>query len=117
MGFSALSAEEIARFAKDGFVIRNALLDEEEIALLRDMACHDRHLDHRSFGVQDGGGRKARLAIWNHPGDDIYGAISRSRRIVEPMEQLLGGEVYHYHSKMILKEARTGGAWEWHQDY
>jgi len=33
------------------------------------------------------------------------------------MEQLLGGEVYHYHTKMMLKEPRVGGAWEWHQDY
>jgi ectoine hydroxylase-related dioxygenase (phytanoyl-CoA dioxygenase family) len=33
------------------------------------------------------------------------------------MERLLGGEVYHYHHKLILKEPRTGGAWEWHQDY
>lgn len=30
---------------------------------------------------------------------------------------LLGGEVYHYHHKMILKEAKSGGAWAWHQDY
>ena len=29
----------------------------------------------------------------------------------------LGGEVYHYHSKMILKDPEVGGAWEWHQDY
>jgi ectoine hydroxylase-related dioxygenase (phytanoyl-CoA dioxygenase family) len=41
----------------------------------------------------------------------------RSERIVNAMERLLGGEVYHYHHKMILKEPRTGGAWEWHQDY
>jgi ectoine hydroxylase-related dioxygenase (phytanoyl-CoA dioxygenase family) len=33
------------------------------------------------------------------------------------MEAFLGGEVYHYHSKMMLKEPRVGGAWEWHQDY
>jgi ectoine hydroxylase-related dioxygenase (phytanoyl-CoA dioxygenase family) len=33
------------------------------------------------------------------------------------MERLLGGEVYHYHHKMILKEPFSGGAWEWHQDY
>ena len=32
-------------------------------------------------------------------------------------EQILGGEVYHYHSKMILKDAKVGGAWTWHQDY
>ena len=32
-------------------------------------------------------------------------------------EQVLGGEVYHYHSKMIMKDAKVGGAWTWHQDY
>ena len=32
-------------------------------------------------------------------------------------EQLLGDEVYHFHHKMMLKEPRVGGAWEWHQDY
>jgi ectoine hydroxylase len=36
---------------------------------------------------------------------------------VNRMEQILGGEVYHYHTKMMLKEPRVGGAWEWHQDY
>ena len=30
---------------------------------------------------------------------------------------VLGGEVYHYHSKLMLKEPFVGGAWEWHQDY
>jgi ectoine hydroxylase-related dioxygenase (phytanoyl-CoA dioxygenase family) len=33
------------------------------------------------------------------------------------MEQLIGGEVYHYHSKLTAKEPYEGGAWEWHQDY
>ena len=31
--------------------------------------------------------------------------------------QLLGAEVYHYHTKLMMKEARTGGAHIWHQDY
>jgi len=37
-------------------------------------------------------------------------------RIVDAVEQLLATRL-HYHSKMILKDARTGGAWAWHQDY
>ena len=55
--------------------------------------------------------------LWNHPGDDLYGMFSRNRRIVDRVEELLTDEPYHYHSKMIMKEARTGGAWAWHQDY
>src|ERR1700753_1622734 len=43
--------------------------------------------------------------------------VARSKSIVSCAEKLLGGEVYHYHSKMIMKDARVGGAWAWHQDY
>ena len=58
-----------------------------------------------------------RLSLWNHPGDGIYGMFARCERMVRLCEALLGGEVYHYHSKMILKDAKVGGAWAWHQDY
>ena len=34
------------------------------------------------------------------------------------MQALLGGEeIYHYHSKLMMKDPRTGGAHVWHQDY
>ena len=44
--------------------------------------------------------------------------VSRSERVVTTFEELLGsGELYHYHSKLMMKEARTGGQHVWHQDY
>jgi ectoine hydroxylase-related dioxygenase (phytanoyl-CoA dioxygenase family) len=43
--------------------------------------------------------------------------FARCERMVRSVEKLLGGEVYHYHSKMIMKDAKVGGAWAWHQDY
>jgi len=57
------------------------------------------------------------MSLWNHPGDVIYGMFGRCRRIVDSMEKLLEGEVYHYHSKMILKDQKGRGTWAWHQDY
>jgi len=57
------------------------------------------------------------MSLWNQPGNGIYGMVARSRRIVDSMEKILNGEVYHYHSKMILKDPEVGGAWTWHQDY
>ena len=57
------------------------------------------------------------MATWNHPGDSVYGLAARSLKVVDTMEDMLGGEVYHYHSKLTAKEPYEGGAWEWHQDY
>ena len=85
--------------------------------MLRDTAMADKALDDHSISMNDGEGGEVRLALWHHPGDSIYGMVARSERIVDAMEQVLGGEVYHCHSKMIMKDAKIGGAWTWHQDY
>ena len=80
-------------------------------------AKNDQALLAGAAGRKDATGQITKLTLWNQAGDDLYGMFSRSPRIVDRMEQLLGGEVYHYHTKMMLKEPRVGGAWEWHQDY
>lgn len=67
--------------------------------------------------VPDGHGRNSRLCLWNHPGQDITGMVGRCQKVAGTMAELLGGEVYHYHTKLMMKEARTGGSFVWHQDY
>lgn len=112
-----LSADQRSQFDRDGSLLVSKLFDAEEIDLLLRSAKEDRSLDEHSFGRNDGEGGRVRLSLWNHPGDGIYGMFARCRRVVDACEQLLDDEVYHYHSKMIMKDAKVGGAWTWHQDY
>jgi hypothetical protein len=112
-----LSDAEIAQFDRDGYLFLPGLFDAEEMEILLRYAKGDDALAAGAYGRKDATGTETKLALWNHPGDDLYGMFSRSRRIVDRCEQLLRGEVYHWHSKMMLKEPRVGGAWEWHQDY
>ncbi|MES3022466.1 MAG: phytanoyl-CoA dioxygenase family protein [Pseudomonadota bacterium] len=112
-----LDDDQKAAYERDGYVLLREFFKPEEIGLLRETAQQDRVLDQSSFGRADGEGGVVRLSLWNHPTDTIYGAIARSRSLVDSIETLLGGEAYHYHSKMIMKDARVGGAWAWHQDY
>ncbi|MGK7394357.1 MAG: phytanoyl-CoA dioxygenase family protein [Candidatus Cyclobacteriaceae bacterium M3_2C_046] len=112
-----LNQSQLAAYQKDGFVLVKGLYDQEEIGLLKKTAVEDRELDKHSFGRADGEGGTVRLSLWNHPGENIYGMFARSTRMVDICESILEGEVYHYHSKMILKDPKIGGAWAWHQDY
>lgn len=112
-----LDDRQLEEFRSAGFLLVREFLDPEETALLRDTAKTDKVLDDHANAMDDGAEHPVRLALWNHPGDSLYGMIARSASLVNGMEQLLGGEVYHYHSKMILKDAKVGGAWAWHQDY
>jgi Phytanoyl-CoA dioxygenase (PhyH) len=112
-----LTLDHLSRYEREGSLLVNGLFDAEEIGLLLRSAREDRALDAHSFGRADGEGGKVRLSLWNHPGDGIYGMFARCRRVVDASEQILDDEVYHYHSKMIMKDAHVGGAWAWHQDY
>jgi ectoine hydroxylase len=113
----ALTDEKRGSYDDDGYVLIKGMLSPEEIGLLGNAARQDRVLDQHSYARADGEGGQVRLSLWNHPTDTIYGMIARSESLVSCAEKLLGGEVYHYHSKMIMKDARVGGSWAWHQDY
>lgn len=108
---------EMERFLRDGYIMVPNLLLPEEVQILIEAAHADTKMLGSAFDLADTQGARIRLSGWNHAGDDTFGLIARLPRIVDRMEAFLGGEVYHYHSKMILKEPRVGGAWEWHQDY
>jgi ectoine hydroxylase len=117
MAAGPLNKNRLGEYQQNGFVLEKEMFNAEEIDLLRRAAKEDRQLDQHSFGRGDGEGGTVRLSLWNHPGDTLYGMFARCETIVNSAERLLEGEVYHYHSKMIMKDAKVGGAWAWHQDY
>ena len=117
MPHGAISDNQVREYQDQGYVLAKGFFDREEIQLLQRAAKEDRELDQHSFSRGDGEGGAIRLSLWNHPGDTIYGMFARCESVVNSAEKLLGDEVYHYHSKMIMKDAKIGGAWAWHQDY
>ena len=114
-----LDADEVARFQSDGYLLMPALFDAEEVALMRQALASDEGIADRrnTMAMRDADGSFTTTVLWTDPGDDLFGAIARCERVVGAAERLLGGEVYHYHSKLTLKAPETGGAWNWHQDY
>ena len=117
MARGPISNDQVREYRDQGFVLVKGFFDSAEIDLLRRAAKEDRAFDQHSINSLDGEGGQVRLSLWNHPGDTIYGMFARCESVVNSAEKLLSGEVYHYHSKMIMKDAKVGGAWTWHQDY
>jgi ectoine hydroxylase len=114
---SVFSPEQQRAYAQDGYVIVRALFDAEEIGILRSAVEQDPQIASSLYDRRDAEGRATRMATWNHPGDSVYGLAARCERVVDTLQWMLGGEAYHYHSKLTAKEPLEGGAWEWHQDY
>lgn len=112
-----VSKADVDAFGREGFVLVRNLLQGDESEALRQTARRDRELAEKATARSDGAGVQTVLAVRNDLGEDLYSRIVRSQRIVDAMSAFLGDEVYHYHHKLMFKEALVGGAWEWHQDY
>ena len=113
-----LSQEELKAYHQDGYLIKRNFFSAEETNLLYNLSIDDTVIGN-SMDFNDQSGHRTRLTLWFTPGDDSFGLMSRSERMVNAVAALLGkeGEVCHFHSKVMQKEPKVGGAWEWHQDY
>ena len=47
----------------------------------------------------------------------MFSLLARHPRLVEPLRQLFGEEVYVHQFKLNAKAAFEGDLWQWHQDY
>ena len=109
-----LTPVQLADFARDGYLIMRGLFSTAEAASVLSSAQRERD---NAMTMNDASGRPARLSLWSAERSDLLGVLGRSARIARPAEQLLGGEIYLWHGKVMQKEPGGGGGWEWHQDY
>jgi ectoine hydroxylase len=112
-----LSQAEVDNYERDGFVILADAFSPAEVDAMIASIGGGKSLEQHTRVRADAEGRKTKLAIWHHLQNDIWGAASTSPNLVNNVRILLHQEIAFFHGKVMLKEAHTGGAWEWHQDY
>src|ERR1700709_2966554 len=114
-----LSDSQIKEYQRDGFLVIKEFCNKQEIDKLYTTAVEDSILTRNALDLSDLSGQKTKLSLWFTPGNDVFGYLTRSEKMVHAVQELLGhgSRVCHFHSKLMQKEPRVGGAWEWHQDY
>ena len=114
-----LSNEEVKLFHRDGYVIVPGFFSKAETDKLYGIAISDTVVQQHSLDLNDQTGKKTKLTLWFTPGNDVYSMMLRSNRMVNSVAKLLDSDspVCHFHTKLMQKEPKVGGAWEWHQDY
>ncbi|OOQ62010.1 phytanoyl-CoA dioxygenase family protein [Mucilaginibacter pedocola] len=119
MESKALSPEQMAQYHRDGYLVLKQFCSEAEVEKLYSTALNDDAMRKHALDLNDQTGKKTRLSLWFTPGNDVFGYLTRSEKMIAPVAQLLGehSPVCHFHSKLMQKEPKVGGAWEWHQDY
>lgn len=117
MIYKKLTQQDKEAFDRNGYLLVSSMFSSKEINLLYEIAINDEVINKKSYDRGDKEGLRTKLALWYSLGDDIYSLVARSERIVSGAKLFLDGEPAHFHSKLMQKEPKIGGAWEWHQDY
>lgn len=116
---SPFSENQLKQYHRDGYLIVRGFCSRPEIDKLYSVALADSAMKNNAMDLNDQTGKKTRLSLWFTPGNDPFGYLVRSEKMVHGVAQFLDSEapVCHFHSKLMQKEPKVGGAWEWHQDY
>jgi ectoine hydroxylase-related dioxygenase (phytanoyl-CoA dioxygenase family) len=119
MSFKPFTVAQIADYHRDGYLLVKDFCSKPEISKLYETALDDDAMRKNALDLNDQSGKKTRLSLWFTPGNDVFGYLTRSKKMVSSVAQLLDSDapVCHFHSKLMQKEPKVGGAWEWHQDY
>ena len=111
-----LTAERLRRFDDEGYLFIPGVFEPAETGLLLREA-------HAIFGgsrqevVRERNGKTVRTAFAAHRYNEAYRRLGRHPRLIRPVQQILGGEVYMHQFKINAKAAFDGDVWQWHQDY
>jgi ectoine hydroxylase-related dioxygenase (phytanoyl-CoA dioxygenase family) len=119
MASFSLSPSQVKDYQKEGYLLIRNFCNSKETDRLYQVAVEDDAMRKNALDLNDQSGKKTKLSLWFTPGNDVFGFLTRSERMVRSVAALLDSEapVCHFHSKLMQKEPRVGGAWEWHQDY
>ncbi|MDE2515841.1 MAG: phytanoyl-CoA dioxygenase family protein [Rhodospirillales bacterium] len=110
-----LSAAEIARFHEEGYLFLPEAFTPEEVALMRAEA-EAIYAENRPEIWREKSGAP-RTAFAAHTFNEAFRVLGAHPRLIEPVEQIFGEQLYMHQFKINAKSAFTGDVWQWHQDY
>lgn len=117
MNYKKLTLQDKEAYDNDGYLLIPSFFDKAEVDLLYGIAKEDAVIQKTTYDREDKEGLRTKLSLWYSLDDSVYSLMARCERMVSGVALLLGGEPAHFHSKLMQKEPKVGGAWEWHQDY
>ncbi|MGZ5173668.1 MAG: phytanoyl-CoA dioxygenase family protein [Burkholderiales bacterium] len=111
-----LMPEQIQQFEDDGYLFFPSLFSRKEIAVLK-AEVPRLYAQQRPENVREKGSDAVRTNFAAHMYSYPFAKLARHPRMVQPVMQIYGDELYMHQFKINGKMAFEGDVWQWHQDY
>jgi len=110
-----LTEAQVAQFEQEGWLFLPETFTPEEVAVLRAEAEAIYAANRPEIWREKSGAPRTAFAA--HTYNEAFRILGAHPRLVEPVEQLFGEQLYMHQFKINAKAAFTGDVWQWHQDY
>ena len=111
-----LTEKQISSYQADGFLFIPELFTPDEVNQLK-TAIQEVLTANREEVDKELASDQLRCAFACHTYNETFRRLSQHPKIVEPVRQLLEGDIYMHQFSIQPKVAFEGEAWDWHQDY
>ena len=111
-----LTPTQLEAFDRDGYLFFPGLFTPAEIKTLTDEV-PALYAQRRPENVRENTGDVVRINFAAHLYSAPFARLARHPRMVEPVKQMFGEDVYMHQFKINGKQAFDGDVWQWHQDY
>ena len=110
-----ISDAQLKEFDTRGYLFMESLFTPDEVSVLKDAALNIYESDREEVWRESSGAPRTAFAA--HTYDEAHKRLGAHPRLIEPVKQLLGEDVYMHQYKINAKAAFDGEVWQWHQDY
>jgi len=110
-----LSSRQLEEFDQRGYLFLPDCFSDEEMAVLRAEAENIYKTERKEVWRESSGAPRTAFAA--HTYNEAFRILGAHPRLVQPVEQLFGEQLYMHQFKINAKAAFEGEVWQWHQDY
>src|SRR5436305_13495614 len=110
-----LSTDQVRQFETEGWLFLPELFSPEEVQVLRDESLGVFRTKREEIWLEKSGAPRTAFAA--HCYNEAFGLLAADPRLIEPVEQLFGEQLYMHQFKINAKAAFDGEVWQRHQDF
>ena len=110
-----LTDAQVKQFEDEGWLFLPELFTADEIAVLNAEAEQIYKQEREEIWREKSGAPRTAFAA--HLYNEAFGILGRHPRMITPIEQLFGEQVYMHQFKINAKAKFSVDVWQWHQDY
>ena len=110
-----LNESDLKKFDEDGYLFFPEMFNKDEASLLKEEAEKVYSQDRKEVWKESSG--VARTAFAAHKYNEAFRRLGAHPRLIDPVSQVLQGDIYMHQFKLNAKAAFDGAVWQWHQDY